>query len=822
MRSIHLPITIGIVTGLWICLFVQVLLADKSTDSLVIPVEIQSLLTKHCGECHGKDTSEADVRFDTFTSLDKTARLNLLNKAQEQVFFKLMPPQDAKQPSREERELLANWIQSELRRFNASKLDDKMPYPDYGNLVNHEKLFSGEIKDKPFTPARRWLVSPQIFNERLISLFKIEEGRRNGFINGFYGVQNPFLLPEFSGVRYYDITPLDGGHLLTMQSNADWISQKQLHAARVKKGEFKKDEFPDKRDKFVPVTPLAFETIVLKETPPTTEEITAAIHAQFDCLLQRQASDEEITKYVALTQSAIKLAGNTEGLRQMLVAVLLNSEFLYRYEFGAGQPDEHGRKLLSPREASYALAYALGDRNPDPLLVKAAAEGRLNSKEDYRREIERLMADQKWFRGVIDPAVADNPYLREWQSVSHSKPVRFFREFFGYPLALKVFKDVRRSNGYYRVPDRNSTQTPGHLVREADQLIHWYLQRDQQVFESLLTGDRFFVADMEKANSRIDSLNTVYERFKDRDVKWIMNRDKMTKLELPTEELTFIRKHLTYNGDYRELNIAMAHTQHFKSKNLTPNPEWSYPFGIHMLTPHAHSYNINPPEWDYPREQPFKVEHRKGILTHPAWLIAHAGNFHTDPVRRGKWIREKLLAGRVPDVPITVQAQVPEDPHKTFRQRLEMVTNKSECWKCHQHMNPLGLPFECYDDFGRFTTEEPLESPENLIKKTTEKYGADTYKTLPVVTTGRLEGTGDSQLDGDVSDAFELIDRLAKSTRVRQSIIRYAFRFYMGRNELLSDSQTLIDADKAYISSGGSFKAVIVSLLTSDSFMYRK
>ena len=44
----------------------------------------------------------------------------------------------------------------------------------------------------------------------------------------------------------------------------------------------------------------------------------------------------------------------------------------------------------------------------------------------------------------------------------------------------------------------------------------------------------------------------------------------------------------------------------------------------------------------------------------------------------------------------------------------------------------------------------------------------------------------------------------------------------MGRNELLSDSQTLIAADQAYLESGGSFNAVIVSLLTSDSFMYRK
>jgi hypothetical protein len=87
---------------------------------------------------------------------------------------------------------------------------------------------------------------------------------------------------------------------------------------------------------------------------------------------------------------------------------------------------------------------------------------------------------------------------------------------------------------------------------------------------------------------------------------------------------------------------------------------------------------------------------------------------------------------------------------------------------------------------------------------------------------GHLSGTGDASLDGDVENAIDLTGRLAKSTRVRQSIIRHAFRYFLGRNELLSDSKTLIDADQAYVNSGGSFDAVIVSLLTSDSFIYRK
>ena len=121
-----------------------------------------------------------------------------------------------------------------------------------------------------------------------------------------------------------------------------------------------------------------------------------------------------------------------------------------------------------------------------------------------------------------------------------------------------------------------------------------------------------------------------------------------------------------------------------------------------------------------------------------------------------------------------------------------------------------------------------LEDPENLIKEATRgetnEFGASlaTYKTLAVDPRGVLEGTGDPALDGEVKDAFDLISRLSKSDRVRQSIIRHAFRFFLGRNETLSDSKTLMDAEKAYLESNGSFNEVIVSLLTSDSFIYRK
>ena len=44
----------------------------------------------------------------------------------------------------------------------------------------------------------------------------------------------------------------------------------------------------------------------------------------------------------------------------------------------------------------------------------------------------------------------------------------------------------------------------------------------------------------------------------------------------------------------------------------------------------------------------------------------------------------------------------------------------------------------------------------------------------------------------------------------------------MGRNETLNDAPVLQAAHKAYRYKGGSMKALITSLVTSDAFLYRK
>jgi mono/diheme cytochrome c family protein len=207
---------------------------------------------------------------------------------------------------------------------------------------------------------------------------------------------------------------------------------------------------------------------------------------------------------------------------------------------------------------------------------------------------------------------------------------------------------------------------------------------------------------------------------------------------------------------------------------------------------------------------------RSGLLESPAWLVAWSTNFHTDPVRRGRWIREQLLGGRVPDLPINAAAMIPDDPHRTLRER-QSVTRDAACWKCHYRMDDLGLPFEDHDHYGHAQDGEEVLDPE----ATARAKGRKMYRTVPLDTTGLVSYSGDPLLDGPVRDARELVRRLAGSERVRQVFIRHAFRFFMGRNETPGDAPTLQEADRAYVENDGSFRAVVVSLLSSEAFLQR-
>jgi hypothetical protein len=142
---------------------------------------------------------------------------------------------------------------------------------------------------------------------------------------------------------------------------------------------------------------------------------------------------------------------------------------------------------------------------------------------------------------------------------------------------------------------------------------------------------------------------------------------------------------------------------------------------------------------------------RGGILTQPSWLTAHSTNFDNDPVKRGKWIYEHLLGGIIPDLPITVDAVVPEDPDKPLRVRFAK-NRETYCMKFHGKMNPLGMAFEMFDDVGRFREQELLRDNKTLVN--VESKGGIAHSGVPELDgTGRRRSGADEQAGGEPSRA---------------------------------------------------------------------
>ena len=347
------------------------------------------------------------------------------------------------------------------------------------------------------------------------------------------------------------------------------------------------------------------------------------------------------------------------------------------------------------------------------------------------------------------------------ERISKPRVMRFFDEYFEYPAAVDAFKDIK--HGQWR---------PEVLVADTRRLIEHVLAQDRDVLRELLTTRRSFV------NYAVDP-----------------------------QKKTPKAAHIA-NPPPRD-----AREEEKRKKNPKPRQieVWDH-YGL-------------PEDWGWTAEQPIELPagRRAGVLTQPSWLAAFATNDHNHAIRRGRWIRERLLGGSVPDLPITVDAQLPEAPDQSLRRRME-VTRDAYCWRCHERMNPPGLAFEMFDYLGRDRSTEPVLDPV-ATRAHVDKKGqplGPVMREAPLDSSGRIDGTGDPNIDGEYPDAVAMIHRLADSPRVRQVFVRHAFRYWLGRNETLADAPTLLAADRAYTASKGSMRELIVSLLTSDSFLYRK
>lgn len=225
------------------------------------------------------------------------------------------------------------------------------------------------------------------------------------------------------------------------------------------------------------------------------------------------------------------------------------------------------------------------------------------------------------------------------------------------------------------------------------------------------------------------------------------------------------------------------------SFTVTDDPQLLALYGVQLPAGHRSG---EPIELD-PQE-------RAGLLTQPALLAKAAHTDQSSPVHRGVVVRENFLCQPLPAPPDDVDDTPPDpDPNATTRERFAEHTSSPACAACHVLIDGLGFGFENYDAVGAFRTMEG---------------------NLPIDASGEVVATAD--IDGPFEGAVELAGMLASSTNVQQCVSKQWLNYSLGRVVGDDDACSSEAVYAAFEESDLDVPTLILSVVTSDAFRYRR
>ncbi|MFT7520608.1 MAG: hypothetical protein ACI9MC_002758, partial [Kiritimatiellia bacterium] len=187
-----------------------------------------------------------------------------------------------------------------------------------------------------------------------------------------------------------------------------------------------------------------------------------------------------------------------------------------------------------------------------------------------------------------------------------------------------------------------------------------------------------------------------------------------------------------------------------------------------------------------------------GFLSHAGLMMLYAKPDRTSPVKRGHWVRERLLCDPPPSPPDVVPDPPTVDETQTTRDQFEQHQVDPNCAGCHKLMDPIGFGFENFDGLGKFR---------------------ETQNGQQIDASGYFYRTND--LDGDFYGVVDLGQKLGNSQQVRDCVAKQWFRYAHGRALSEDDSCSMDSALDRFEQGEFSVRELLVALALTDAFRYR-
>ncbi len=192
-------------------------------------------------------------------------------------------------------------------------------------------------------------------------------------------------------------------------------------------------------------------------------------------------------------------------------------------------------------------------------------------------------------------------------------------------------------------------------------------------------------------------------------------------------------------------------------------------------------------------------ELKAGVLTQGSFNIAHAGEAQTSPIKRGSFVRRRLLCQVVAPAPADAPKTVAPASSGQTIQDLYRQDRMPGCQNCHQLMNPIGFGFENIDAVGRTRT---------------------TFNTLPIDSSGQIF---DINLKNPkpFASGVGLFEALPTMREVSDCFTLRMYQFALGRPAGMQDKAVLDALATKFREPNSKVTDLMVNVATSPAFLER-
>ena len=335
-------------------------------------------------------------------------------------------------------------------------------------------------------------------------------------------------------------------------------------------------------------------------------------------------------------------------------------------------------------------------------------------------------------------------------------------------------------------------------VASALSYLYWGSMPDQALFDAASKNQLGTAAELETQARRLLQDNRAKEQVAEFSLQWLrsdglmsafkdnmiypMFSDGVRKAMIEEQKRFFIDVALTRDGTFGELYTA------------------DYVMANGELT---RFYGLPQGGGDFAKVQVSPDSQRGGLLGLGAVLAAHSHSNESSPIKRGVFVRDRLLCQDLTPPPPSLDTTPPGlDPKLTTRERFAKHTADTKCAGCHQFIDGIGFGLEGFDGVGQKRTQE---------------------NGLTIDTSGELVGLEDMAPDSKepFSGPRELGAMLAESQSAQDCLTLQFYRFARGYQEQEGDACSLERVKQRFEGKNLTIKELLVSIATLESFTLR-